>query len=142
MARGGAARRIFAYLENFPALTQLLDLLGKTGCPTIVHIDGVTAQNLPSTLRFQAGRLDLPRAAAECDLAILNGTHGSTVLTLLAGKPVMQLPLVMEQELNMPGRRWFGSGHEHVALATGRAGRSGIVLVAIPRLHDRGPPLR
>ena len=27
------------------------------------------------TLRFQAHWLDLPRAAAECDLAILNGTR-------------------------------------------------------------------
>ena len=52
------------------------------------------------TLCFQANRLDLHRAAAECDLAILNGTHGSTVLTLLAGKPILQLPLVLEQELN------------------------------------------
>ena len=49
---------------------------------------------------FRPVELDMRCAAAECDLAILNGTHGSTVLTLLAGKPILQLPLVLEQELN------------------------------------------
>ena len=53
-----------------------------------------------SNICFEPKRLDLRRAAAECDLAILNGTHGSTLLMLLHGKPVLQLPLFLEQELN------------------------------------------
>jgi hypothetical protein len=111
---GGTGKKVFAYLKTFPVLPQLLTLLGQLACPTIVHIDGDTAElerrHASPTLRFQTSRLELYRAAAECDLAILNGTHGSTVLTLLAGKPVLQLPLVVEQELNSRATVRLGAG--------------------------------
>ncbi len=101
---GGSGKKVFAYLKVFPVLPQLLGLLAQAACACVVHIEGITAgferQHAARTLHFQNNRLDLRRAAAECDLAIFNGTHGSTVLTLLAGKPVLQLPLVVEQELN------------------------------------------
>ena len=111
---GGSGKKVFAYLKRFPALPQLFALLGQAGCPTIVHIDGMTAeferQHASPGLHFQCNRLDLSRAAAECDLAVLNGTHGSTVLTLLAGKPILQLPLVLEQELNARATVRLGAG--------------------------------
>ncbi len=56
-----------------------------------------------------------PRAARECDLAILNGTHGSTVLTLLAGKPMLQLPLMLEQQLNARATVRLGAGASALA---------------------------
>ncbi|MGA2031912.1 MAG: hypothetical protein ABSG68_06635 [Thermoguttaceae bacterium] len=109
-----SGKKVFAYLKTFPALPQLLTLLRQMACPTIVHIDGITAelqrQHASPTLCFQTNRLDLHRAAAECDLAILNGTHGSTVLTLLAGKPALQLPLVLEQDLNARATVRLGAG--------------------------------
>ena len=116
---GKSGKKVFAYLKNFPALPQLLALLRQTGCPTIMHVDGVTAefqrQHESSTLCFHANRLDLPRAARECDLAILNGTHGSTVLTLLAGKPMLQLPLMLEQQLNARATVRLGAGASALA---------------------------
>jgi UDP:flavonoid glycosyltransferase YjiC (YdhE family) len=67
-------------------------------------------QNTSPALQIQADRLDLPRAAAECDLAVLNGAHGSTIFTHLAGKPILQLPLVLEQELNGRATVRLGAG--------------------------------
>ena len=54
--------------------------------------------------------------ATSADEAVLNGTHGSTVLTLLAGKPILQLPLVLEQDRTRRAT---------VRLGRGRAGLPG-----------------
>jgi UDP:flavonoid glycosyltransferase YjiC (YdhE family) len=111
---GGSGKKVFAYLKTSPALPQLLAVLRQAGCRTIIHADGVTAefqrQHESPTLRFQADWFDLQRAAAECDLAVLNGAHGSTIFTHLAGKPILQLPLVLEQELNGRATVRLGAG--------------------------------
>jgi UDP:flavonoid glycosyltransferase YjiC (YdhE family) len=41
--------------------------------------------------------LDLPATMAQADFAILNGTHATTVAALLAGRPSIHFPLVLEQ---------------------------------------------
>jgi predicted glycosyltransferase len=51
------------------------------------------------TLRFERDRLDVKAAAASCDAAILNGTHGTFCQVLLAGKPMLNIPLQPEQEI-------------------------------------------
>jgi hypothetical protein len=130
---GGSGKKIFAYLKGFPALPRLLGMLRETGAPAIIHIEGMTAefarQHAAPTLRFQADRLDLRRAAAECDLAIFNGSQGSTILTLLAGKPVLQVPLALEHELNARATVRMGAGE--IASAAGgeslAAGLSGLL---------------
>jgi UDP:flavonoid glycosyltransferase YjiC (YdhE family) len=43
--------------------------------------------------------LDLAQVGGECDLAILHGTHGTTAAMLLAGRPSLQIPLFLEQEM-------------------------------------------
>jgi len=39
------------------------------------------------------------QAAEGCDLAVTNGTHGTGVAMLLAGTPLVQLPMLLEQSL-------------------------------------------
>ena len=43
--------------------------------------------------------LDLGLVTRDCYCAILNGTHATTVQVLLAGRPVLLLPLTLEQHL-------------------------------------------
>jgi len=43
--------------------------------------------------------LNLDTVASECDLAITNASHGVTAGMLLAGKPLLQLPMFVEQFL-------------------------------------------
>ncbi len=100
----GNGKRVIGYLKPFQALPQLLTLLGQSECSAIIRVEPCPA-DLPKrfgggNLRIETRRLDLRRAIGECDAAILNGTHGSTVLALLAGKPVLQFPIFVEQELN------------------------------------------
>ena len=52
----------------------------------------------------------MEQAAAECDLGILNGNHATTLAMLLAGKPLLQLPIFLEQELNARATAALGAG--------------------------------
>ena len=54
--------------------------------------------------------VDIAAAARECDVAILNGTHASTAAVLLAGKPILQLPLFLEQQLIAQNVERLGAG--------------------------------
>jgi len=110
----GHGKRVFAYLKPFPAQLYLLGLLRELRCPTIVHLD----QNDPNlqrrlqspTLSFADRRLDTSLVAEQCDLVILNAGHGTTASMLMAGKPVLQLPIHLEQTLNAEATVRLGAG--------------------------------
>lgn len=99
----GARRRIFAYLKPFEAIDALFELLNKLELPSIVAFDGPVSdlkhKHSSATLAFAAPSINLAQMAHECFLAITNGNHTTTARLLLAGKPVMAIPLHLEQEL-------------------------------------------
>jgi hypothetical protein len=100
----GRGKRIFAYLKPFPALPQLLETLNGLPNPSLVYIPGVDPrlrdQFRNPILRFAAEPVEMGQVARECDVAILNGTHATTVAILLAGKPALHIPIVLEQAIN------------------------------------------
>ena len=52
--------------------------------------------------------VDVPCLSPEqCDVAVLNGGHGVTSQMLLAGKPVLEIPLAMEQRLLTSAAAWL-----------------------------------
>ena len=105
---------MFAYLKPFAGLEGLLKSLSEKGCRTLLYIDGLdvaTRRKLESpTMRFERERLDLAKVAAECDLAVLHAGQGATAAMLLAGKPVLQIPLVLEQQLTARAVAKLGAG--------------------------------
>ncbi len=98
---GGSGKRIYAYLKSFPTLPHLLEQLRNLGNRTLVFVDGIDPRVQERfacpTLRFENQRLDIKAVAAECDVSILNANHGTAVALLLAGKPLLQLPIYLEQ---------------------------------------------
>jgi UDP:flavonoid glycosyltransferase YjiC (YdhE family) len=97
-------KRIFAYLKPFDTLPDLLAALRDLRLPTLVFLDGASPSlrdhyESPA-LRFAPGRLDLQAVGATCDLAVLNGGHNATAVLLLAGRPVLTVPLNLEQAYN------------------------------------------
>jgi len=110
----GEGRRVFAYLKRFPSLPKLLEQLAHAANPTVLLVDGVDRSVLDryqsSTLRFEHRRLDMARVAAECDLAILNGGHGSTAAMLMHGKPVLEIPILLEQLVTSRAVNRLGAG--------------------------------
>jgi UDP:flavonoid glycosyltransferase YjiC (YdhE family) len=111
---GGSGKRIYAYLKPFTHLPQVLDLLRRLNHRTLIYSDGIDPQLQrqfsTDKLRFENQPLDLNRIGAECDLAILNGNHGTTIAMLMAGKPTFQLPITLEQVLFARAVRRLGAG--------------------------------
>lgn len=107
-------KRIFAYLKPFKTLRQLLTRLNELGHPTIVFSQQLTrrfeAEFRSATLRFETEPLDLEALVRQTDLAILNGTHGTTFFMLLGGVPSLQLPLYMEQAITARKIADLGAG--------------------------------
>lgn len=110
----GNGPRIYAYLKPFAAIESLLSLLAKVRHPTLVYVDGVDRKlqerYRSDLLYFEDQPLELGRVARECDLAILNANHGTTVAMLLAGTPTLQIPLYLEQSLFAAAVARMGAG--------------------------------
>lgn len=98
-----SGQRVFAYLKMSRGLPELLKALGESKIPVLAYIDrldaGLRRHFSSPSLRFAERRLDLGLVGRDCDLAVLNAGHGATVSMLLAGKPILQLPLNLEQAL-------------------------------------------
>ena len=110
----GSGQRIFAYLKPFPALPALLGFLNQLRQPTLICADGVDRKIQDhfrsETLQFTSAPPELTEVSRQCDLAILNGTHASTATMLLAGKPVLQIPITGEQFLTAQRTTALGCG--------------------------------
>ena len=110
----GSGPRLFAYLKPCKALPQLLRKLKDLRCPVLVACDGIDAAAVQAftspTMRFETVKVDLSLVGRECDLAITNGNHGTTSGLLLAGKPVLHVPLHLEQLLLARAVSRLGAG--------------------------------
>lgn len=107
-------KRIFVYLKPFPALQHLLSLLENLKTPSIVYIDGprdrLREKFNSASLRFVNRPQDMTEIVSQCDLAIVNGNHNTTMRLLLAGKSILNLPLHLEQYLTACAVDTLGAG--------------------------------
>jgi UDP:flavonoid glycosyltransferase YjiC (YdhE family) len=110
----GHRPRIFAYLKPSPLVPEILDKLSQLGISGIVVCDGISKKirdrYTDSSLRIAGRPLDMRRVAGECDAAILNATLNSTVHLLMVGKPILMLPLTLEQYLTARSVEQLGAG--------------------------------
>lgn len=109
----GRGKRLFAYLKPYRELPYLLNLLAASGCPTVAYIANCPPALLKvqcPSVRIQTDPVALDHAAQHCDAAILHAGHGSTLQFLLQGKPLLLLPLVLEQRLTAQRVQSLGAG--------------------------------
>ena len=97
-------QRIFAYLKpGFPDLERVLEALCKSPASVLAHVPGASRQMLTrfSTANMAVSErpLDMQQASAQCDLAVCHAGAGTTAAMLLAGKPLLLLPMQMEQTM-------------------------------------------
>lgn len=106
--------RIFAYLKPFPGLPTLLAGLGQLGQGTLVYLSPADEQIAnhysKGNLKIVTEPVDMELVRRQADCAILHGGHGSTLAMLLAGKPILQLPLQTEQAINSLAVEKLGAG--------------------------------
>ncbi|MGI9518544.1 MAG: glycosyltransferase, partial [Pirellulaceae bacterium] len=111
-SRGGGERpvwpasdkkRVVAYLTHTPGLDMLLDRLSREDFQCLIFGTWVTAelqQEFSDTGVFLLrNMIDFQKLGGQCDLALLNATHGATFVMLRQGIPVVQLPTHVEQRL-------------------------------------------
>jgi len=105
-------RRIFAYLKpHFRDLERLLGAFRLIDASVIVHAPGISAnlvrKHTAANVAFSAEPLRMATIRRDCHVGICHA--GGTVDTLVtAGKPVLALPLQLEQM--MTGKRLAATG--------------------------------
>jgi hypothetical protein len=106
-------RRVFAYLKPYASIETLLEMLNQLALPSMVACDGLSSalkqKYASGTLAFAPPNIDLTQMAAECHFAITNANHTTSARFLLAGKPLMLIPLHLEQELLANAVERFGA---------------------------------
>ena len=110
----GPGPRVFAYLKRRDGklLEELFGALRDAGCSTVAYVEGMDERGRHESpaLRLAPRPLKAAAAARACDLAVLHGGHGTVAGVLLAGKPMLLLPLALEQHLLADAVARVGAG--------------------------------
>ncbi len=108
----GDGPRIFAYLKPHRGLVAILDHLASLPVRTLVYIGGTFNNRRWKGCRinFSDHPLNMTEVGRECDLAILHAGHGATASLMLAGKPILQIPIHVEQYHNALRTEQQGAG--------------------------------
>jgi UDP:flavonoid glycosyltransferase YjiC (YdhE family) len=96
--------RLFLYLHaTYAYLDELLSQLRRLSCGLLVHVlnapPGLVRRHQAPNLHIAVRPLNLQQVARECDAAITHGSHGTSACVLLAGRPLLLLPMYTEQML-------------------------------------------
>jgi UDP-N-acetylglucosamine:LPS N-acetylglucosamine transferase len=115
------SRRVFAYLKPFDTLPSLLTTLRDAGHPTLIYLgkggEAIAKQFEGGNLAFSDRPVDLKSAVTEAELVICHSGHGTVSAALLGGKPLLLLPLNMEQRMISARVMQAGAGLAALALA-------------------------
>ena len=100
----GQGAKIFAYLNaNYPDIGSLLQQLGALPQRVLVHVFGaqpaLIRRHRTANLEFSSRPVNLSQVRQQASLAITHAGHGTTAAMLLAGCPLLLLPMTVEQFL-------------------------------------------
>jgi hypothetical protein len=99
----GGTLRAFGYLKPHDLLDGVVAELTRRRISTVLFTGSSDPKHLArwstECVSVSPIPLDVETALHQADVAILNGTHGTTASTLLAGRPSIHAPLVLEQWL-------------------------------------------
>ncbi|CAE7468737.1 unnamed protein product, partial [Symbiodinium sp. CCMP2456] len=106
--------RVFVYLRNEPSTEPLLRGLAMKGITTIAYVYGLSRACVDalsgSSVRVYSNPIDLQPLLESCDVAVLNGGHVAACDLLLAGTPMLTIPLTLEQAATARRIRENGAG--------------------------------
>ncbi len=106
--------KIFMYLKPFPTLQAFLKIVNEKKYPTLIYTDGVSEQakkKLTSgSMHFVEQPLDMDSIGKTADVGVCNGNHGTSAELLLAGVPILLIPLQAEQNISSIHIERLGAG--------------------------------
>ncbi len=92
----GSGKRIFAYLDLYEPVPQVLQALADTGARVLAYLprapEALTQRYATGNLRLTSQPLNVAEAAAQCDVGVNHGGHNIVGSFLYAGKPQLCLP--------------------------------------------------
>jgi UDP:flavonoid glycosyltransferase YjiC (YdhE family) len=111
----GRGPKVFAYLKpNYKQLEEVLAALVVLECRTAAFIGGLSMDRLAkiknNTTIVSHKPYDIKRAASECDFGVCHAGHGTTCELLLNGRPLLLLPMQLEQYLTAKRVSEAGAG--------------------------------
>ncbi len=125
-ASGGP--KIFAYLKaGYGDLDKVLAALLGLEASVLLHVPGAARQTITrhtsSRMAFSTLPLDIELMRTSCDLAVCHGGAGTTAAILLAGKPLLLLPMHTEQTMTARRLSSLGVAVSVAPPATGQLSR-------------------
>ena len=95
---------MFAFIHaRAQNIDHLFGQLREAGHPTFAYVRGASEKLLGEiacdTIRATADPIDLTRIMEGCDAVICNGGHSTIAVALMAGRPLMLVPQLIEQAL-------------------------------------------
>ena len=99
---------MFAYLKGeHPDVAAVLRALAARACRTLCYLPDVAAGRPKpvedASIRYAGAPVNLASALRECDLVVCHAGGSTVAQSLLAGVPLLMLPLQGEQGLNALG---------------------------------------
>lgn len=100
----GDGPKVFAYLKTAHAgHVEALEALAQEGCRVLCYLPEVAGGRQPPVtapnLVYASSPASLPAVLAEAQLCVCHGGEGTVASSLLAGVPVLLLPMQLEQFL-------------------------------------------
>lgn len=96
-------KKVYVYLKPFPGIRQLFKLFSRFQISFVIYTNDVPKDVLvaskASNICFETRPLNLSAVSKEADLAIVNAGHTTLCQFVLAGVPVLMIPLQMEQQM-------------------------------------------
>ena len=125
--------RVFVYLRAWqPQTLPLLRALRRKHCAVLAYCPGLApaqrAEFEGPAMRFSDQPLDIEAVASSCDLVVCGGGHGTVCAALLAGRPVLIAPDVVEQGITSRNVEALGAG---LSALVGQEGRVGGLLTRL-----------
>jgi hypothetical protein len=112
----GPGARILAYvLPTYRGFEPVLQSLADLPYRVLLHAPGMDAgaprpRSRHGNVAFCPGLVQIVQAIRECDLIICHAGHGTVALSLLAGRPLVLLPIYIEQLLTSRNVVKYGAG--------------------------------
>lgn len=109
-----ARPRVFAYLRSNDHLGEILTALTQFSGSSLVYLpDGdpqLQQRYASEDILFSSQPLDMQRVVDECDAALVYASHATVAQCLLAGKPLVAVPMHNEQLINSRNVAAIGAG--------------------------------
>jgi UDP:flavonoid glycosyltransferase YjiC (YdhE family) len=100
----GEGKKVFAYLSaGYPNLEKVLQALSRLHCSTLAYVsqlpERVLKEHSSPSLYFSKEPVDMSYATETCDIAVCHAGPGTATAMLLAGRPLLLLPVNLESAL-------------------------------------------